>query len=94
MPRGFFDGAGADAETHGARARGAADVCEGLGAKTVEVELPNSAHGIATYYLIATAEASSNLSRYDGVKYGFRAPRVRRSTRCTRRRAPRASAPR
>jgi aspartyl-tRNA(Asn)/glutamyl-tRNA(Gln) amidotransferase subunit A len=55
------------------RAREALETLQGLGAKTVEVELPNSAHGIATYYLICTAEASSNLSRYDGVKYGFRA---------------------
>ena len=72
IPRGFFDGEGADPETL-ARAREALRSFEGLGAKTVEVELPNSAHGIATYYLICTAEASSNLSRYDGVKFGFRA---------------------
>ena len=73
LPRGFFDGAGADPETMAA-AREALSTLQGLGAKTVPVELPNSAHGIATYYLICTAEASSNLSRYDGVKYGFRAP--------------------
>ena len=72
VPRGFFDGAGADPETM-ARAREALTVFESLGAKTVEVDLPNSAHGIATYYLICTAEASSNLSRYDGVKFGYRA---------------------
>lgn len=72
VPRGFFDGEGADPETM-ARAREALRTFEGLGAKTVEVELPNSAYGIGTYYLICTAEASSNLSRYDGVKYGFRA---------------------
>jgi aspartyl-tRNA(Asn)/glutamyl-tRNA(Gln) amidotransferase subunit A len=73
VPRGFFDGAGADRDTM-ARARQALETLQSLGAKTVDVELPNSAHGIATYYLICTAEASSNLSRYDGVKYGFRAP--------------------
>jgi aspartyl-tRNA(Asn)/glutamyl-tRNA(Gln) amidotransferase subunit A len=73
LPRGFFDAPGADRETL-ARAREALETLQSLGAKTVEVELPNSAHGIATYYLICTAEASSNLSRYDGVKYGFRAP--------------------
>jgi aspartyl-tRNA(Asn)/glutamyl-tRNA(Gln) amidotransferase subunit A len=72
LPRGFFDGEGADPQTM-ARAREALETLQGRGAKTVEVELPNSAHGIATYYLICTAEASSNLSRYDGVKYGFRA---------------------
>jgi aspartyl-tRNA(Asn)/glutamyl-tRNA(Gln) amidotransferase subunit A len=73
LPRGFFDGEGADRDTM-ARAREALETLQGLGAKTVDVELPNSAHGIATYYLICTAEASSNLSRYDGVKYGYRAP--------------------
>jgi aspartyl-tRNA(Asn)/glutamyl-tRNA(Gln) amidotransferase subunit A len=43
-----------------------------LGARRVDVELPMSEHGIAAYYIIATAEASSNLSRYDGVRYGLR----------------------
>ena len=45
---------------------------EGLGAKVEEISLPHSAYAIATYYLVATAEASSNLARYDGVHYGHR----------------------
>ncbi|OGX28795.1 MAG: aspartyl/glutamyl-tRNA amidotransferase subunit A [Omnitrophica WOR_2 bacterium RIFCSPHIGHO2_02_FULL_67_20] len=52
---------------------GAIEVFRTLGVKTVPVELPNIDKAIATYYIIATAEASSNLARYDGVKYGFRA---------------------
>jgi aspartyl-tRNA(Asn)/glutamyl-tRNA(Gln) amidotransferase subunit A len=44
-----------------------------LGCKMVDVELPYAKYGIAVYYIIATAEASSNLARYDGVRYGFRA---------------------
>ena len=44
-----------------------------LGAKIVDVELPYAKYGIAVYYIIATAEASSNLARFDGVRYGFRA---------------------
>ena len=43
------------------------------GATLVDVDLPHSAHAIAVYYLVAMAEASSNLSRYDGVRYGYRA---------------------
>jgi aspartyl-tRNA(Asn)/glutamyl-tRNA(Gln) amidotransferase subunit A len=45
---------------------------ESCGARLVEVALPHSPHAIATYYLVATAEASSNLARYDGVRYGER----------------------
>jgi aspartyl-tRNA(Asn)/glutamyl-tRNA(Gln) amidotransferase subunit A len=45
-----------------------------LGAETVEVSLPNMQLSVASYYVIAPAEASSNLSRFDGVRYGYRAP--------------------
>jgi aspartyl-tRNA(Asn)/glutamyl-tRNA(Gln) amidotransferase subunit A len=48
-------------------------VLERCGATITDVELPHSRHGIAAYYLIATAEASSNLARYDGVRYALRA---------------------
>jgi aspartyl-tRNA(Asn)/glutamyl-tRNA(Gln) amidotransferase subunit A len=52
----------------------ALDTLETCGATIVTIDLPHSDHGIAAYYLIATAEASSNLARYDGVRYGVRAP--------------------
>jgi len=48
-------------------------VLEGLGLRTVPIELPHISAAVATYYIIATAEASSNLARYDGVQYGWRA---------------------
>ncbi|MCB1065182.1 MAG: Asp-tRNA(Asn)/Glu-tRNA(Gln) amidotransferase subunit GatA [Verrucomicrobiae bacterium] len=46
---------------------------ESLGAETVEISLPNTEHAVAVYYIIATAEASANLARFDGVRYGHRA---------------------
>src|SRR5206468_6910589 len=45
----------------------------GLGARTRRISLPHTDAGVATYYIVAPAEASSNLARYDGVKYGHRA---------------------
>jgi aspartyl-tRNA(Asn)/glutamyl-tRNA(Gln) amidotransferase subunit A len=53
---------------------GAVAVLKRLGATMVQIALPNSALSVAAYYVIAPAEASSNLSRYDGVRYGYRAP--------------------
>jgi aspartyl-tRNA(Asn)/glutamyl-tRNA(Gln) amidotransferase subunit A len=51
----------------------AIDTLRSLGAVIVDVELPHTQHSIATYYLVATAEASANLQRYDGVRFGHRA---------------------
>jgi aspartyl-tRNA(Asn)/glutamyl-tRNA(Gln) amidotransferase subunit A len=52
----------------------ALDALRGRGATIVDIELPHARYAIPAYYLVATAEASSNLARYDGVRYGFRAP--------------------
>ena len=70
VPKEYFV-KGTDPEVEAAVRRGIADL-EALGAKAVEVSLPHSSHGIAVYYLIATAEASSNLAHFDGVHYGHR----------------------
>ena len=48
------------------------DVLKDAGAELVDVELPHFEHGVATYYVLCTAEASSNLARYDGIRYGLR----------------------
>jgi aspartyl-tRNA(Asn)/glutamyl-tRNA(Gln) amidotransferase subunit A len=71
LPTEYF-GEGLDPQVEAA-VRAAVDVFRAAGADVVDVSLPNSGHAIAVYYLIATAEASSNLARYDGVHYGHRA---------------------
>ena len=75
--------------------RRALEVLRARGATLVDIELPHAAYAIPIYYLIATAEASSNLARYDGVRYGLRArqPRTTRCRRCTTGRGTPASAP-
>src|SRR5207247_4700757 len=67
-----FLAAGVDEGITGAF-RAAIDALRSAGAAVVDVDLPHAPHAIATYYLVATAEASSNLARFDGVRYGFRA---------------------
>jgi len=71
VPRETF-GQGVDPEVAGS-VREAIEVLKRLGAKTVDVSLPHTDYALAVYYIIAPCEASSNLARYDGVKYGFRA---------------------
>jgi aspartyl-tRNA(Asn)/glutamyl-tRNA(Gln) amidotransferase subunit A len=61
----------------------ALDVLRDRGATLVDVELPHARYAIPVYYLICTAEASSNLARYDGVKYGHRSPSARDDTLTT-----------
>ncbi|MEW9501911.1 Asp-tRNA(Asn)/Glu-tRNA(Gln) amidotransferase subunit GatA [Jeotgalibacillus marinus] len=53
--------------------REALKVLEGLGATVDEVSLPHSKYGVATYYLLSSSEASANLARFDGIRYGYRA---------------------
>ena len=53
---------------------GALESLRGAGATLVDIDLPHAQYAIPVYYLVCTAEASSNLARYDGVKYGYRAP--------------------
>ncbi len=69
--REHFD-AGLEVET-GKRVKEAIAVLESLGASTVEVSLPNLDLSVPTYYVVAPAECSSNLSRFDGVRFGYRA---------------------
>ncbi|MDA8308937.1 MAG: Asp-tRNA(Asn)/Glu-tRNA(Gln) amidotransferase subunit GatA [Deltaproteobacteria bacterium] len=71
IPREYFiEGTHPEVET---AVRNAIDTCRRLGARIVDISLPHTEYGIAAYYIIAPAEASSNLARYDGVKYGHRA---------------------
>jgi aspartyl-tRNA(Asn)/glutamyl-tRNA(Gln) amidotransferase subunit A len=71
MPREYFiDGIDPQVD---AAVRAAIRKYEELGAEIVEVSLPNTEHAVGVYYIIATAEASANLARFDGVRYGHRA---------------------
>jgi len=72
MPREYFI-EGIDPQVDAA-VRAAVRHYESLGAEIVEVSLPNTEHAVGVYYIIATAEASANLARFDGVRYGHRAP--------------------
>jgi len=72
VPDEYFE-AGLDPEIDRA-VRAAVDVLRDLGATVEPVSLPTTSYGVATYYVVAPAEASSNLARYDGVKYGLRVP--------------------
>lgn len=71
LPREFFV-PGMDPEVEAA-VREAMKVLGGMGAEIVEVSLPHTEYAVAVYYLVATAEASANLARFDGVRYGYRA---------------------
>ncbi|HKR12783.1 MAG TPA: Asp-tRNA(Asn)/Glu-tRNA(Gln) amidotransferase subunit GatA [Pyrinomonadaceae bacterium] len=85
FPRALF-GEGLDADV-GESVKAVVDVYRDLGAEIVDVDLPHAKYAIAVYYIIATAEASSNLARFDGVRYGFRAenaPELRQMYRRTR----------
>jgi aspartyl-tRNA(Asn)/glutamyl-tRNA(Gln) amidotransferase subunit A len=85
FPRALF-GKGLDDEVKKS-VESVVDVYRDLGVEIVDVELPRASNAIAVYYIIATAEASSNLARFDGVRYGFRAedtPELRQMYRRTR----------
>ncbi len=70
IPKEYFQ-KGMDQEVESCIRR-AVSVLEGLGVSCLEISLPHTEYAIAVYYILAMAEASSNLARYDGVKYGFR----------------------
>ncbi len=71
VPEEYF-GQGLDPEV-GAKIEAGIALLEGLGCRRVPLKMPHTNYAIATYYVLATAEASSNLARYDGVRYGLRA---------------------
>ena len=76
IPREYFTGEGLAPDV-AAAVDLAIEQLRDLGAETVPVDLPHTEHAVATYYVLATAEASSNLGRFDGVRYGHRADGAR-----------------
>lgn len=71
LPKEYY-GEGLDPKVH-AELKKAIAQYEAMGAEIVEISLPHTEYAVITYYIIAPAEASANLARYDGVRYGFRA---------------------
>jgi aspartyl-tRNA(Asn)/glutamyl-tRNA(Gln) amidotransferase subunit A len=72
MPKEYFiEGTDSDVV---AAVRAAAKTLEGMGATIVDIHLPHTAYGVATYYVIAPCELSSNMARYDGVRFGHTVP--------------------
>ena len=71
VPREYFEASGMDAEVR-ASVESAIEKCKSIGAETVEISLPHTDLAIPVYYIVATAEASSNLARYDGIRYTHR----------------------
>ena len=79
VPRAFL-GEGVDRRRPRRRSSRRCATLAARGATLVDIELPHAAYGIPVYYLICTAEASSNLARYDGVRYGYRTQARERTT--------------
>jgi aspartyl-tRNA(Asn)/glutamyl-tRNA(Gln) amidotransferase subunit A len=77
VPRAFVSD-GVDDEVRRAY-EGALETLRGEGATLVDVDLPHAKYAVPVYYLVCTAEASSNLARYDGVRYGYRSPAAKDS---------------
>jgi aspartyl-tRNA(Asn)/glutamyl-tRNA(Gln) amidotransferase subunit A len=75
VPKEYF-GEGLDAEVRSA-VESAIQQLAAAGAEVLPISLPHTPYAVPTYYVLATAEASANLARYDGVRYGFRSPHIR-----------------
>lgn len=84
IPAEYF-GEGMDAEVH-RKVEDGIETLKQLGCRTVNLSMPHTDYAIATYYIVANAEASSNLARFDGVRYGLRvdAPNLREMYKKTR----------
>ena len=92
MPAEYF-GEGLDPEVRAAIEKGI-DALRAAGCMVKPVSLPHTHYAMPTYYLVATAEASANLARFDGVRYGYRSPARLPCRKCTATRATRGLAPR
>ena len=82
LPKEYY-GEGVDPKVK-AEIEKAVKIYESLGAEIVDVSLPHTEYAVITYYIIAPAEASANLARYDGVRYGFRAANATSAPEMTR----------